>query len=43
MDKLKEKQYVDIAEAMVANFEKFKCPTEIKSSVLKACGLMSRM
>ena len=35
LDKLKEKQYVDIAEVMVANFEKFKCPTEIKLSVLK--------
>ena len=30
---------MDIAETMVANFEKFKCPTEVKSSILKATGL----
>ena len=26
-------------ETMVANFEKYKCPTEIKSSILKSIGL----
>ena len=28
-----------MAEAMMADFKKFKCPTEIKSAVLKSCRL----
>ena len=39
LDKFNEKQYLDVAETMLTDFEKFKYPTEIKSSILKACGL----
>ena len=35
-DALKEKEYMDMAEAMMADFKKFKCPKEIKSAVLKS-------
>ena len=35
LKKLKEKQFLDITETMMAGFEKYKCPTEIKSTILK--------
>ena len=39
LDKLKEQQYQDVAKTALTDFEKLKCPTEIKSAILKACGL----
>ena len=39
LEKLQEQQYQDVAETALTEFEKLKCPTEINSAVLKACGL----
>ena len=39
LEKLTEQQFVDIAEIMRVDFETSRCPIEIKSSILKACGL----
>ena len=39
LEKLQEQQYQDVAKTALTDFEKLKCPTEIKSAILKACGL----
>ena len=39
LEKFKENQFMDIAKTMVADSEKYKCPIEVKSSILKATGL----